>query len=403
MKKLYIAKQKIFNIKNETYAYELLYRDHENGIHNFKSDLHATSHVLINALTNLNLDRFLGEKGIAFINLDEQALTSGIVDILDPKRFILEILETTNLTHKVIAKIIQYHKRGFKIAIDDFDCSADMIIKFTPILKYIDIIKMDVLLSEPDNLEKVMTKFKKLGVTLLAEKIETQEDYENYLAMGFDYFQGFYLHKPEVLEVQRYKDATRITIMQVIKLLKNNASTSQIEYAIKQRTELSYKLIRFLNNQEHFETEVESITQVLTLLGRDRILRWLLLYLYSETSDNPVSETIMNIAIHRAEKMEASAQKEQKDKAYIAGMFSMLDVLFETKMKEILKDIKMDKDITDLLIEKKGRFLASFREAEHSAKEYLKKLLIQNFDKVDFIDIIYALELNNIPIDKEKL
>lgn len=403
MKNVYIAKQKIFNTKGELFAYELLYRDHEYGIKEFKTNLQATSHVLLNTLTNINIDDLLGKNGIAFINLDEEALTSGIIDVLDKKRFILEILETTDLTEKVISKISHYHRQGFKIAIDDFDCSAEMIKKFSPLFKYIHILKMDVLVAEPVNLKNVMSKFKKLGITLLAEKVETKDDYNNYLEMGFDLFQGYHLHKPEVIEVDRYKDPTRLTIMQLIKQMKDNASTAQIEYTIKQRTDLSYKLVKFLNNQEKFETEVNSIAQIITLLGRDRLLRWLLLYLYSEISSNPVSDAIMNIAIHRAERMEASAPPSEKDKAYIAGMFSMLDVLFETKMKDLMKDIKMDKDITDLLLHKKGIFLASFRAAEHSEKIYLKQLLIQNFDKVDLIDIVSALELNNVHIDKNKL
>lgn len=403
MKKVYIAKQKIFNVKGDLFAYELLYRDHEHGIKGFKTNIQATSHVLLNALTNINLNELIGEEGIAFVNLDEQALTSGIVDILDNRRFILEILETTDLNEKVMSKIVQYHKRGFKLALDDFDCSAEMIKKFTPLFKYIHYLKMDVLLAEPENLKNLMHKFKNMGITLLAEKVETQEDYHNYIDMGFDLFQGYHLHKPEIHEVQRYKDATRITIMQLIKLIKDNGSTAQIEYYIKQRTDLSYKLIKFLNNQETFETEVHSIIQIITLLGRDRLLRWLLLYLYSEISNNPASEAIMNIAIHRAKEMEASVHQNDKDKAYIAGMFSMLNVLFETSMKELMKDIKMDKDITDLVLERKGKFLASFRKAEYSERNYLKQLLIQNFDKVDLIDIIYALEFSNIHIDKDKL
>lgn len=403
MNKVYIAKQKIFTKKGAIYAHELLYRDHKDGIKEFKSNIQATSHVLLNALTNIDMDTLLGKDGLAFVNLDEHALTSGVIDVLDTKRFILEILETTDLTEKVISKVIQYHKRGFKIAIDDFDCTAEMIIKFTPILKYIHIIKMDVITAEPENLKNVVAKIKHFNIQLLAEKVETKKDYDNYVKMGFDLFQGYYLSKPEIIEVERSKDLTRITIMQLIKLLKNDGSTSQIEYYIKQRTDLSYKLIKFLNSQEQFETEIESIMQIITLLGRDRLLRWLLLYLYSEMSNNPASKAIMDIATHRAEKMEASVKKEEKDKAYIAGMFSMLDALFEMDMKDLLKDINMDKDITDLVLAKKGKFLSGFREAEHSERQYLKQLLIQNFDTINVLDIIYALELNGITINKDKL
>lgn len=400
---MYLAKQKIFNQNGKVFAYELLFRDHEYGIKEFPTHIQATSHVLLNALTNISTDELLGKDGIAFINLDARAFTSGIIDLLDKDRFVLEILETTELNENVISKIKQYHKRGFKIAIDDFDCSAEMIIKFTPILKYVHIIKMDVMLAEKENLKNVMSKFKSLGIKVLAEKVETEEDYRNYVKMGFDLFQGYYLHKPEVIEIDRYKDVTQLVILNLIRLIKNDGPTTQIESFIKQRADLSYKLIKFINNQVPFETPIESITQIITLLGRDKLLRWLLLYLYSEMSNNPASAAIMNVATKRAERMEADAKHGEKDKAYLSGMFSMLDSLFETDIKHVMKNIIMDKDITDLVLEKKGKFLESFKKAEFSEREYLKKLMMNHFEKIDITYIIYALEMNNVHIDKNKL
>ena len=403
MNRVYLAKQKIFNRQGKLFAYELLFRDHAYGIKEFPTNIRATSQVLLNTLTNIKINELLGDRGIAFINMDEHALTSGIIDLLDKDRFVIEILETTDLNDKVLAKIKQYHKRGFKIAIDDFDCSIEMIKKFTPILKYIHIIKMDVLAAEQGNLKNVMEKIKKLGIKVLAEKVETEEEYKHYLAMGFDLFQGYHLHKPEVVEMDRFKDATQMIILTLIKLVKNDGQTSEIESYIKQRADLSYKLVKFINNHGKFETRVESITQIIGLLGRDKLLRWLLLYLYAEVSENPISETIMSIAIRRAERMEEEAHHSDKDKAYLAGMFTMLGALFETDIKNVMKDIKMDKDITDLVVSKKGKFLSSFKKAERSEREYLKSLLCNSFDKIDITLVLYALELSNIHIDENRL
>ena len=156
-----MARQKIFNVMGKVYAYELLFRDHAHGIKEFPTNMKATSHVIINTVTNVCTNELIGKDGMAFINIDEDVLTSDILDVLDKDRFVLEILETTDLTDKVIAKIKQYHARGFKIVIDEFDCSAEMIKKFTTLFKYIDIIKIDVLISEPENLINVVAKLKK--------------------------------------------------------------------------------------------------------------------------------------------------------------------------------------------------------------------------------------------------
>lgn len=402
--KVYLARQKIFDSNGRTYAYELLFRDHAHGIKEFPSNMKATAHVIINTLTNICVNELIGKDGIGFINIDEEVLTSDVIDVLDKERFILEILETTDLTDKVVNKIKQYHARGFKIAIDDFDCSAEMLKKFVPLLKYIDIIKIDVLIAEPENLKNVVSKLKKTGVKILAEKIETKDAYEKYLRMGFDYFQGYFLNRPEVVEINRYKESTQMVILQLIKLIKQDGETPAIESYIKQQPDLTFKLLKFLNNQSNLDIEIESVTQIITLLGRDKLLRWLMIYIYAEVSTNPASEAIMDMAVKRAERMEADATTPQdKDKAYLAGMFSLIDAIFEADVKELMQYINLDKEINSLVIEKKGKFAASFFKAEKSEREYLRELVMQNFHKISTVDIVYSLGYCGVKIEKDKL
>jgi c-di-GMP phosphodiesterase len=402
--KVYLARQKIFDSNGRTYAYELLFRDHAHGIKAFPSNMKATAHVIINTLTNLCINELIGKDGIGFINIDEEVLTSDVIDVLDKERFILEILETTELTDKVVNKIKQYHERGFKIAIDDFDCSAEMLKKFVPLFKYIDIIKIDVLVAEPENLKNVVSKLRNSGIKILAEKIETKDAYEKYLRMGFDYFQGYFLNRPEVIEINRYKESTQMVILQLIKIIKQDGDTHLIESYVKQQPDLTFKLLKFLNNQSNLDVEVESVTQIITLLGRDKLLRWLMVYIYSEVSTNPASEAIMDMAVKRAERMEADATTPQdRDKAYLAGMFSLIDAIFEADVKELMQYINLDKEINSLVIEKKGKFAKSFFKAEKSEREYLRELVMENFHKISTVDIVYSLGYCGVKIEKDKL
>ena len=399
--KVFLAKQKVFNRKNKKFAYELLFRDNEHGIVNFTTNIQATSHVLINILTNVK--HIFDEPGAVLVNVDEEFLLSGLIDILDKDKFMLEVLETTDLSDKVISKIKTYHKRGYKIAIDDFDCSLEMIKKFTPIFKYISLIKIDIQSSEPQNLKNVVPKIKQKGLKILAEKVETKEEYIECFDMGFDLFQGYYLEKPQTVKIHRSRDVTQYVILNLIKMIKDDANTKLIEVYIKKRPDLSFKLVKFLNNHEKLDTQVESIVQVITLIGRNRLLKWLLLYLYSDMSDSPVSDIILAVAIKRAENMEDKATEDEKDKAYIAGMFSLIGALFDTTNKEMIGDIRLEKDIIDLVINKKGRFLSSLLKSEESERAYLKKLFVENFDKIDLVDIIYTLGFNGIDVDQSKL
>lgn len=398
MEKAYIARQEILDENDKLIAYELLFRDHAHGIKKFPSHLKATSQVVMNTLTNINISDVVPKNVNAFINIDETVLLSGIIDILDNDIFVLEILETADLNEKMIKKIAHYHKSGFKIAIDDFDCSAQMIKKFTPIFKYISLIKVDVLSSNQENIKNIIPEFKKMGKKVLAEKVETKEEYDLYKKMGFELFQGYYLSKPEVLELNIHKEATHIVILQLIGLLKEDAETSKVEKYVRSRPDLSYKLIKYLNNQNKFESPIDSITQVLTLMGRERLMRWLLLYLYAEVSTSPISESVLILAQKRAEKMEEDAPDHIKDKAYLAGMFSMMDILFDTSMKELMSHVKMDKEIVDLVTTKTGRFSESLKEIEKKEKEDLKKIVCEEFDNIRVEDILYALEFGKVEV-----
>jgi len=398
-----ISKQKIFDNKKHLYAYELVFKDSSDEETALSTTVKETSQLIISSISSKELNRLLGTKTLAFVNVDETTLTKGILDVLDNKRFILNILEDIKLSDKVVAKIIQYKKRGFKFSIEHFDSSAHMIKKFNRLFNFIDIIKMDVVLSEPKNLEKVMSKFKGTRVKLLAQNIEVKDDFVKYLNMGFDYFQGYYLDRPEVMEIIGSKEPAQFIILQLIKIIKNDNSTEELELFIKKQPDLSFKLVQFFNNIKKFNVKIESLTQVITLMGRDKLLRWLLVYLYSEASTNPASQTILSLAIKRAERMEAEAKPVHKDKAYLAGMFSMLSSIFETDIRELMNHIKMDNDITSLVLEKKGIFATSLMRAEEVEKEYLKKVMMANFEKLNSTDLIYTLEDSGVEIDSDKL
>lgn len=396
--------QKIFNRKNQVFAYELLFKDGDDRDTGLSDSVKGTSQLVMSTITSSELDKLLGKHGLGFVNVDEFTLSKGILDVLDKDRFILNIHEDIKLDDNIINKIIQYKKRGFMISLERFDSSAEMINKFKRLFNFIDIIKMDVALSHPENLEKVMKKFEDTRIQLLAQNIETKEDYQKCQEQGFHLFQGYYLDRPEVIEIIGPKEAAQFVILQLIKIIKeDNTANEKLEHFLKKQADLSYKLIQFFNNSEKLNVKVESLTQVINLMGRQKLLRWLMLYLYSELSRNPASKTLLDLAIKRAESMEAEASPQNKDKAYLAGMFSLLGSIFETNIKELMKHISMDSDITSLVIDKKGIFAGSLMRAEQAEKEYLRKIMIANFDKLYTTDLVNTLECGGIEIDKNKI
>ena len=345
MNTINISKQKILDNKKMLFAYELKFTDNENNWTGLSENFKATAKLIISSISSKKLNKLLGRKAFAFINVDEVTLLKGILDVLDKDRFIINILKDIELSEEVVSRIIKYKKTGFKLSLENFDSSAKMIKKFGRLFNFIDILKMDVLLSEPENLEKVVHKFKGSRIKILAQNIESKDDLLKYKEMGFDYFQGDFIHKPEVIEIIASVEPAQLIVLQLIKIIKENDSTEQLESFIKKQPDLSFKLVEFFNKTKNFTVPIESLTQVITLMGRDKLLRWLLVYLYAEVSKNSASKTILALAIKRAEKMQAEATDENKNKAYLAGMFSLLSTIFKTDIKELMNHIKMDPDI----------------------------------------------------------
>ena len=403
MEEYYISKQKIIDKQKRVYAYELLFKDATNRTLGFSNTLKSTAKLIMSSIESRELNKLLGVHAKAFVNVDEVSLTKGILDVLDKDRFVLNILEDIKLTEDVLKKIVSYKKKGFLFSLEHFDSSAKMIVKFQRIFNYIDIIKMDILLSERENLEKVMAKFKHTRMLLLAQSVDSRSDYMDSLAMGFDLFQGSYIDKPDVINLTKQKEPTQFVIMQIIKIIKDNETTEELESFLKRQPDLSYKLIEFFNNLQKLEIHVESLTQVITLMGRNKLLRWLLVYLYSEVSTNSASKTILELAIRRAESMEAEADPRNKDKAYLAGMFSMLSSIFDTNIRELMQQVKMDRDITMLVLEKRGLFASSLMRAEEAEKIYLKKKFLENFEQISTTDLIYTLEDSGVDINKNDI
>lgn len=403
MNSLYVSKQKILDKVNKTVAYELVFKDSSNKPIGFSNSLKATAQLIMNTINTTELDKLLDEHSMAFINVDEVTLTKGILDVLDKKRFVLNILEDIKLTEEVITQIVKYKKKGFQFSIEHFDSSARMIQKFKRLFNFIDIIKMDIITSEMENLERVMDKFKETRIKLLAQGVESKEDLEDCKELGFDYFQGDYLDRPEVISIGGSNEPAQIIVLQLIKIIKDNDTTEELESFIKKQPDLSYKLIQFFNKIANLNIKVESLTQVITMMGRNKLLRWLLVYLYSEVSEAGASKTILDLALRRAESMEAEADISNKDKAYLAGMFSLLSSIFDTEIQVLMSYVNMDEEITKLILYKKGIFTLSLQRAEAAEKEYLQKLMMKNFEKLSTIDLVATLEDGGIDIDKDEI
>ena len=237
----FLARQPILDRSQGLVAYELLFRSAAAGPANVTDDLLATASVMANAF-ELGMHNVVGN-ALAFVNVDAAVLMSDFVKFLPFDKVVLEILETVQVTSALIDRISQLARAGFRFALDDVIATSADVMALLPV---VDIIKIDIRDLTPHDLRRLSTRFKSAGKRLLAEKVETLAEFEQCLALDFDYFQGYYFAKPVVLSGKKLSPP-QLAIMNLMELIRNDADGSAIEKTIKQDASLGLNLLRLVN------------------------------------------------------------------------------------------------------------------------------------------------------------
>lgn len=353
-----IGRQAILDRKGELFAYELLYRDSNINIATILDPTQATCTVMLHALTHFGLKNLVGGKK-AFINIGAQLLLDPLIETLPKEHFVLEILEDVIIDREMEQRIKYLHNKGYSFALDDLIFEKDLLENFKPIFEYIEILKFDILQTGTADLEEKLAYFKDYKIEYLAEKVESKKVYQACQELGFDYFQGYYFCKPDLLSKQKI-DPSSLLILKLIELLLNDAPIEKINTEFHKSPHLSINLLKYLNSAYlSFATDIKSIPHAIMLLGRSQLAQWLTLYLYNTTSQNSFSSSIINRALFQAKFMQELAalleyDNKFQEKGYLTGMLSLVDALLNVSMHEIFDEIRIDQEISDALQHKKG-------------------------------------------------
>lgn len=395
---IYIAKQPILNHNSETFGYELLFRalDHSGNLQAlFEDELLATAKVLVNALNHFGMTSLV-EDNLAFVNIDQEFLLDPIIFSIPKERFVLEILESTVINDKTIARVKKLKDLGYKFALDDVHCNDDFIENFTPIFPYLDVLKLDVSLIKENTLEKHLENFKQFDFQLLAEKVETKEDYELYKSYGCTLFQGYFFAKPDIV-VKKSIDPEYKKIFQLINMLVSEyTEINEIVEELESEVELTIQLLRFINSSYMgVKTEIKSVYQVITLLGRQPLKQWLLLIAFSKSMVSESSfnkNPIIELALNRSKIMSALARNLSHDshEASFIGVLSLVDVLFKVPIATILNEINVTTNVQNALLKREGD-LGKLLELVIS---------IEKFDISKTEEILDDLHLSNVQLSE---
>lgn len=348
---VFVGRQPIYNSDLEVFAYELLFRSSIKNYAEFDDADRATSQVILNTFMEIGLEKIVGEK-MAFINLTRTLILGSHLSSLPQTRIGLEILENIHIDEPVIESIRKLSEQGYIIVLDDFVYHDELL----PLVKMADIVKLDILALGRANVQRHADILQKHKVKMLAEKVETRDDFEFCKRLGFNYFQGYFFCRPNVVTGRRIP-VTRLAMLQVLSKLQDPATDLQeLEAIINQDAALSYKLLRCINSSLYnLPTKVESIQQALVILGQEGIKAWINLIVLSSIDDKP--RELLHIALVRAKMCELLAtalMHANKDAFFTVGLFSVLDALLDQPLLEILESLPVSDASAAALLRQEG-------------------------------------------------
>ncbi len=341
-----VARQPIFDRRRRVFGYELLCRDGAPDRFESSDPDRSTSRVIVESMLSEEAAGIVGGKP-AFVNATRNALLQDLFTVLPPDRFIIEILETVEPDADVLAAVKRLKERGFRIALDDFVDSPQML----PLIQLADYIKVDFLATEKSKLADLLRRHGAEHRRWIAEKLETPEEFALARELGYHFFQGYFFARPTLMARQNLP-GTKLKVIQILREFhRPDMDFVRIEGLFKHDVALSYRLLRYINSA-HFglRHQVSNIRQALLLLGEWELRKWVSLVAMAALADDKPEELYVQ-AIVRARFCEAIGQAGGGEtRGFLLGMFSLIDAMLDRPLREVLVELPIDDAIKNALL-----------------------------------------------------
>lgn len=348
-----LARQPIFNKKMATIGYELLYRpipSDEEGWQRQSGDL-ATNEVLVSAFDDIGLEHVTAGQP-AYINFTEHWLNHP--PPFNPNSVVIEILEHIVATAENIEAIANLKEKGFAIALDDYLGNPEQ----DGFLPYVDIIKLDILaFNNIDQVKEIISSKGKDDFLWLAEKVETQKEFEACLAVGCDYFQGYFFSRPANIYGNKLGNNKQLILELITALQDEEITPFQLEKLLSKDPSLSFRLLKLVNSAAfNQQSKVESLQRAIAVTGLHQIKTWVTMLSLGKFENKP--QELCKQSLQRAFFCQFLAQSIPgiaSDIAFTAGLFSNLDAYFDIPLTQLIDQVHLQADIKTALIKKSGK------------------------------------------------
>lgn len=350
---VHIARQPIFDAHKQLFAYELLFRQTLGLNLGELSGDRATTSLLSTTFLTEGIEAVASNKP-CFINFTQNLLVKEVARSFPKNKIVVEILEDVLPTSEVLTACNNLQQLGYRIALDDFVFKKQLL----PLIELADIIKLDYRLMPPQEIERICYRLSHYKAKYLAEKVETYDEFDHALKLGFHYFQGYFFARPESI---RLKEVSSLKINQLRLLAEVNSrqtTVSRLEAIIESDVAIAFKLLRYINSAfYHLLKEVESIRQAIVYLGEKEIRRFVTLVIISELAADKPTE-LVRYSLTRARFCEQLG-KEGRSAAdpaelFLLGLFSLLDAILDTPMDQLMAKMPLSDSLKEALVDKQG-------------------------------------------------
>jgi len=297
-----------------------------------------------------------------FINFTEDLLLNGTPKLFPPDKMMVEILEDVGPGADIVSACTELKEKGYSLALDDFVYSN----QFDKLLELSDIVKIDFRLTPVETLGEMVHTLKKYNCKLLAEKVETYDEFHQAVELGFDYFQGYFFSKPEVLK-NKDLSSSQVGLMRLIsKINTEEFDVESLADLVAQDVSMTYKLLKYINSSHFARLQpLSSIPQAISFLGEDGFKMFVSLIATSKLSENKPGELI-RASIVRAKFLEqvGAVLKKKSSELFLLGLFMSLDAMLDQKIESIVSKMALSEPLKEALVERQGEYFAFIRLVE---------------------------------------
>jgi EAL and modified HD-GYP domain-containing signal transduction protein len=343
----YVARQPILDLRGRVHGYELLFRSGPESA--FSGDGNLATRTMLDNTVLFGLEKLT--VGLpAFVNCTHEALTGQLVDVLPPSMTVLEILETLEPSPELVKACRDLKIAGYRLALDDFVYKP----KFEPLVELADYIKVDFFLTAPAEREQLMKHLSHRAIAMVAEKVETQQEYEKARGEGFTLFQGYFFCRPVLLKSQKIP-ANSLFYIEILQMLqKSPIELHKLSNLVKRDTSLTYRLLRLVNSPIcAMRQEVDSIETALIAVGEDAFRRIAMLAITSELNASQPAEVLhMSFVRGRFCELAAVLCALHPTEQYLLGMLSLLPAMMRLSMDELAPALPLRGAIREALLGK---------------------------------------------------